>query len=201
MGPLTYEDKPGRASNSEWRDEAKFGVKKTTAVSLHTLNTKFCMNHTNGTGMSVALNMQTPSRQGGPVANLNAKVMISHSWSEDMEEVLDMLKEFEGTLLRTSEDENAPMTQRFDDNTPIWFCALSQFQVNTSQTPRKDPLGPTVGEQVAQDPFEKVINDTGVLNMIVLQTSTADPYTRYDYYLHWTFGIIVQRFLFSWFQI
>merc|ERR1719469_125498 len=79
----------------------------------------------------------------------------------------------------------------FDDKTPVWFCAFAQFQVNdwkndgkkNPKTGKMNPLadanGPTVGEQVSLDPFEKVIRAPHCTDMVVIQTTKFDPNTRF----------------------
>lgn len=67
----------------------------------------------------------------------------------------------------------------FDENTPLWFCAFAQFQVNTTKNPRGDPKGPTVAEQVAHDPFERVVRHEHCTDMVVIQTTSYDPNTRF----------------------
>ncbi len=107
--------------------------------------------------MGVALNMQPKNRAK------QTEVMISHCWKEDMDQVLEMLERAKGTTLNGG--------GKFGDNTVIWFCAFAQYQ-------GEDDAGPTVQEQLDLDSFEQVIISQRVKDMFVLQTLTADPYSR-----------------------
>ena len=57
--------------------------------------------------------------------------------------------------------------------------AFAQFQVNTTKNPRGDPKGPTVAEQVFHDPFERVVRHEHCTDMVVIQTTSYDPNTRF----------------------
>ena len=51
--------------------------------------------------------------------------------------------------------------------------------MNTTNNLQKDPLGPTVTDQVSHDPFEKVVRHKHCTDMIVIQTTIYDPNTRF----------------------
>jgi len=125
-------------------------------VSLTDIKDAFIQPQTRGTGMGVALNMQ-PNRAK------QTEVMISHCWKEDMDQVLEMLERAKGTTLNGG--------GKFGDNTVIWFCAFAQYQ-------GEDDAGPKVQDQLDLDSFEQVIISQRVKDMFVLQTLTADPYSR-----------------------
>ena len=130
-----------------------------------------------GTGRSVALNMQ-----GGPARE--AEVMLSHSWSEDMEQVKDLLNSvaknrgLEPSQVGTSQGFTKPglvlsTGKEFSMDTVIWFCCFANFQVNdwkkTEDSDGYDKNGPTVAEQLKLEPFKKVIGS--VKDMFLLHTT------------------------------
>jgi len=126
-------------------------------VDLGDMCSAFIKPQTKGTGMSVALNMQK-TRQCK-----STEVMVSHNWSEDMHQVLNMLEEAKGTRLQNG--------KVFGDSTVIWFCALAQYQPN-------DGMGPSIEQQLELDPFSQVIQSQNVKDMFVIQTKASDPYSR-----------------------
>merc|ERR1712038_1572687 len=73
---------------------------------------------------------------------------------------------------------------RFTEDTYVWFCPFCVFQPNqmdwkTMKPDIKDELGPLSPHQVkidGIDAFQRVIDK--VNDMIVLQSSTCDPYSR-----------------------
>ena len=135
-------------------------------VNAHEMNDTFIIPNTVGTGMAVALNMQDRPDNGRA-----AKVLISHAWNEDMEQVLAMLEEAKGTRLSDG--------SKFGDDTVIWFCCFSNFQCNGNGNLTRDRKGVTLPDIMANDPFEKVLRSTYCTDMIVLQTSTYDPNSRF----------------------
>ena len=65
------------------------------------------------------------------------------------------------------------------ENVSIWVCTFSQYQARKDES--VDDIGPTVGEQLAVDPFAQVIQSVGVKNglgMVAVHTTTADLYSR-----------------------
>lgn len=117
-------------------------------VDAYQLNTEFVKPWSASTGCSVSLLMNEE-----PLA---ATVMLSHGWGEDIEQVQRMLQEAVtiGTLTST---------------TVIWFCVLSNYQP-------EDGHGPSISEQLAMDPFGKVIASAD--SMLVLHTTTQEVYGR-----------------------
>ena len=101
--------------------------------------------------------------QRGPARE--AEVMLSHSWSEDMEQVKDLLNANVGLVLSTGKE--------FSLDTVIWFCCFANFQVNdwkkTEDSDGYDKNGPTVAEQLKLEPFKKVIGS--VKDMFLLHTT------------------------------
>ena len=82
------------------------------------------------------------------------------AWAEDMEELLE-------ALLRFQEMHHG------GKDISVWICTLGNYQV-------ADGHGPSVQEQLAVDPFRKVIESEGVHCMVAVHTSPrdADLYTR-----------------------
>eukprot|EP00931_Biecheleriopsis_adriatica_P069084 TRINITY_DN42974_c0_g1_i1.p1 TRINITY_DN42974_c0_g1~~TRINITY_DN42974_c0_g1_i1.p1 ORF type:complete len:422 (-),score=74.49 TRINITY_DN42974_c0_g1_i1:40-1173(-) len=110
---------------------------------------------TRGTGCSIALRMN----ESGP---RDAEVMVSHCWAECLLEATEALQIF---MAQAS----------LQSSVAIWFCAFAQYQCGDEIG---DP-GPTVSEQLSQDPFGSVIKHVSPdLGMVVVQTSQADVYSR-----------------------
>ena len=131
-------------------------------VSGYQMDQSFVTPWTSGTGSSVSLlmNKQQP---------LEADFMISHAWSESMEEVLDAV---EGDTKLT-------------ESTTVWFCMFAIFQnqpIDWGDASKggKDISGPSILEQLALKPvpFEAVIGMA--LGMIVLHTTghNSEPFSR-----------------------
>jgi len=86
-------------------------------VDIYEINETFVKPWTRGTGSSVALLMN--SRQP-----LQAKLMVSHSWRGEIEEVKEALEDF-------WDDHDLP------SSLPIWFCLLSNYQAGNENSMRK----------------------------------------------------------------
>jgi len=124
-------------------------------VDLYDMCKLFLIPWTKGTGSGIALSMN-------PESPLEAQLMLSHSWAEDMDECQEALRTFA---------EDACLS----DLTPVWFCAFSQYQAGGEQR----DVGPTVQEQVAMDPFGCVIKCVhNKLGVLVIHTSQAEVYSR-----------------------
>jgi len=102
-----------------------------------------------GNGVSLSLNAETP---------LQAQIMLSHSWAESMGEVLVALLNFPALT----------------PETVMWFCIFANYQCGDEP----GDCGPTVTEQLSQDPFGRVIRQPSLIGMCVIQTSTAEVYER-----------------------
>lgn len=155
-------------SDEEVTKPGQEALAKKGYVNAHNLNDSFVLKQTQGSGMGVALNLQTH-----PAIGNATQVLISHAWNEDMEQVLSMLED--------AKKERLPLKPSgvFNDETVVWFCTFSQFQVNTKENPTADGTGPTVAYQVEANPFENVIKSSTCRNMIVLQSGVFDPNTRF----------------------
>lgn len=97
-----------------------------------------------------------------PEGAQRAELMVSHSWAESMDECEEALHKF-----YKRKDWALAVV--------LWFCAFAQYQ------PGSEPgdCGPTVSTQLATDPFGSVIRAVcRGLGMVVVQTSTADVYSR-----------------------
>jgi len=149
-------------------------------VNLYNLKGSFIVHQTKGTGRGIALSMQPQSQQWQvqtvpltpPLFKGRLKyIMISHMWAEDIDEVVTMLKAQIGVLKLND-------GTRFSANTRLWFCVTANFQVNRGDE-NNDPLGPTVNEICAKNPFKSIIYHPHVHDMIIIHTSTGDPYSRF----------------------
>lgn len=160
---------------------AERGVKGQSYLDVNEFCEIFIIPHTTGTGMGVALNMQTKNEFSAlyKVTKQRAEVLISHAWSEDIEQVIDMLDDYrkKGPKLR-GEDKY------FTDKTVLWFCPLALFQVNKFDWKKKkqhrdDILGPLCDQQVTVEgkaSFELILETAK--DMFAIQTTTCDPFSR-----------------------
>jgi len=124
-------------------------------VNLYDMNKHFVIPWTCGTGCSVAVLMNKDTR-------LEANVMLSHSWAEDMEECQEAVN------------------NHFDDehiarDTAVWFCGFGLYQP-------EDRNGPTIQQQIKLNPFAQVISSDPVKSsrgrMIAVHTTQADLWKR-----------------------
>eukprot|EP00931_Biecheleriopsis_adriatica_P066112 TRINITY_DN40525_c0_g1_i1.p1 TRINITY_DN40525_c0_g1~~TRINITY_DN40525_c0_g1_i1.p1 ORF type:complete len:562 (-),score=98.27 TRINITY_DN40525_c0_g1_i1:21-1460(-) len=124
-------------------------------VNLYDVNSYLIKPWTRGTGCSIALRMN-------PEKPLRAELMVSHSWAEDLGECLEALQSF-------SSRKSQPCS------TTLWFCAFAQYQAGDEP----GDLGPSIEEQLQQDPFGRVVRSTCEEHgMVVVHTSTARVYER-----------------------
>merc|ERR1712151_1174527 len=71
-------------------------------------------------------------------------------------------------------EEDIECLRSLDPDSVIWFCVFANYQC-------EDGKGPSIGDQLALDPFERIIDfvqnvkDGG---MLALHSSTVDIYTR-----------------------
>lgn len=120
-------------------------------VNLYQVCDAFITPWTRGTGNSISLLMNSEKP-------LRTELMISHAWAED---ILAALFAILGKATSMS----------IDLDTPIWFCALSQYQPS-------DGFGPSVSEQLSIDPFKCVIESRPKHGMIVVHTAESELYKR-----------------------
>jgi len=135
----SYKDKMG---------DTRFGLCPERHVNMHNLNA-LVQQWTENTGSSVSLLFNCEPK--------HAEVMLSHSWSGDVEQTLEvMLNEFT------------------DRKTVVWFCTFSMYQ----KKPEWICSGPTVQQQVelVPAPFVSVIR--GASSMFVIHTDTGSVYSR-----------------------
>lgn len=139
--------------SSKWKELSEtpgFGG-KLGHVNGYEICEEFVKPYTRGSGSSVALSLN-------PETPLQAQVMLSHSWQESMEEVQVALLSLGGLKADTT----------------LWFCIFANYQTGDEA----GDVGPTISEQLAQDPFGKVIRQPTLLGMCVVQTSVAEVYDR-----------------------
>lgn len=61
----------------------------------------------------------------------------------------------------------------------IWICTFAQYQAKKND--QIDDIGPSVAEQLALDPFTKVLESGGVqqgMGLVAIHTTSADLYVR-----------------------
>ena len=110
--------------------DTKFG-KRPGVVNGYQLCSEFVKPFTSGTGCGVSLLLN-------PEKPLEAEVMMSHTWAEDIIEVQQAV------------NDRAVADGRGDDLV-IWFCIFAVYQA-------EDQAGPTITEQLKMDPFGQVIH-------------------------------------------
>lgn len=107
---------------------------------------RFVKPWTLGTGCGVALLMNSVPEE--------ATVMLTHSWAEDMGQVLQALeREWNGRDAR------------------LWFCICANYQC-------EDDAGPSIQQQLDLDPFGSVVTSPIVQNMAIIHTTEAEVYDR-----------------------
>lgn len=135
-------------------------------VSVEDFSKNFIQEATKDLGSSIALNMVEPGQAP------KAKVLISHSWDEDIEVVIQMLRRAIGKTPLKGERGG------FNNNTVVWFAAFALHQPKEGYTNPKNQ-GPSLEDQLklgGSSVFTKVLES--VQNMFVIQTSNCDPYSR-----------------------
>lgn len=121
-------------------------------VNTYMVNRYFVTPWTKETGRSIALMMNPDPKK--------ADLMLSHSWAEDIDKVEDCLRQVQ-----------VAKQQAIPECTYVFFCTFSLYQA-------EDEHGPSIEEQVRQDPFAKIIGSKPAYGMAVLHTLAADLYTR-----------------------
>eukprot|EP00929_Paragymnodinium_shiwhaense_P025705 TRINITY_DN1547_c0_g1_i1.p1 TRINITY_DN1547_c0_g1~~TRINITY_DN1547_c0_g1_i1.p1 ORF type:complete len:768 (-),score=124.15 TRINITY_DN1547_c0_g1_i1:208-2511(-) len=130
-------------------------------VNLYDLNEHFVTPWTLGTGSGIALRMNADRP-------LDAELMVSHAWAEDIEECCQALRKVCKACGADGHREVMPCTK-------IWFCLYAQYQAGGFP---EDP-GPTLKEQLAMEPFATVIDAVNERQgMLVVHTSAAEVYDR-----------------------
>eukprot|EP00418_Pyrodinium_bahamense_P057775 CAMPEP_0179163848 /NCGR_PEP_ID=MMETSP0796-20121207/80365_1 /TAXON_ID=73915 /ORGANISM="Pyrodinium bahamense, Strain pbaha01" /LENGTH=218 /DNA_ID=CAMNT_0020866219 /DNA_START=1 /DNA_END=653 /DNA_ORIENTATION=- len=126
-------------------------------VSMYDINDRFVKPWTAGTGCGVSV-LMSEERE------LAARLMLSHAWGEDAEELLESVKQY-------VHDRSIAYS------TPLWFCVFANYQA-------QDGYGPSIQEQIKMSPFSVVIespavkNENGGSGMLVVHTTRADLYSR-----------------------
>jgi len=182
-------------------------------VNAYDMVNYFVCPATRGTGVGISMLMHTKedlnnlgemdgSKQKtvGKIKDLNKEekdvyyiktlpqVMVSHSWAEDMDQVLEQLNMLKGRRIILADGSE------FGDDTRIWFCAFGNYQpfrfdVNDVAERHKDwavkeneikpHRPPKVREQVKHiepDAFHQVSSAAG--DMFVIHTNVNDLYER-----------------------
>eukprot|EP00435_Cladocopium_sp_Y103_P010442 s2088_g2.t1 len=136
------------------RSEYKAAKQARGHVCLYDVNTLFVIPWTRGHGCGVALlfNAHVP---------LEAQVMISHAWAEDVEELVLSLSSWASRI--------RPLWSC--SGVPLWCCTFAQYQP-------EDGAGPSLQKQLSLDPFKSVIQSRPLHGMLVVHTTKADPYER-----------------------
>lgn len=128
--------------------------KKPGIVNLYQLCDEFVKPFTRSTGCGVSLLYNND-------APLQAQVMISHCWAEDILEVQEAIWDL------AFENPMGPRLQ-------VWFCIFANYQCGDEP----GDIGPSISEQLLQDPFGCVIRSSQLWFMCLCITSQQDPYDR-----------------------
>eukprot|EP00928_Gymnodinium_smaydae_P037643 TRINITY_DN26099_c0_g1_i1.p1 TRINITY_DN26099_c0_g1~~TRINITY_DN26099_c0_g1_i1.p1 ORF type:complete len:510 (+),score=67.34 TRINITY_DN26099_c0_g1_i1:58-1587(+) len=124
-------------------------------VTMYDVSEHFVIPWTKNTGNSMALLLNNEE----PV---EAKLMISHAWGEDVDECAVAFHSHCGR-------------HKVPDDVGCWFCVFANYQAGGEP----GDCGPSIQEQLALDPFQSVISHPGIsYGMVVLSTSTAELYGR-----------------------
>mmetsp|Transcript_53936 Transcript_53936/g.125874 ORF Transcript_53936/g.125874 Transcript_53936/m.125874 type:complete len:463 (-) Transcript_53936:196-1584(-) len=138
------------AATKCWKDAQR----RKDYVNLHDLH-RLLIHWTRNTGSSIALRMN-------PDRPVEATLMVSHCWGEDMQECSDALGEFKSR-------------KGLDASCGLWFCAFAQYQAGDEP----EDVGPTLAEQLGLDPFGSVVRSVAAgKGMVVVHTSKQEIYTR-----------------------
>eukprot|EP00928_Gymnodinium_smaydae_P053161 TRINITY_DN37212_c0_g1_i1.p1 TRINITY_DN37212_c0_g1~~TRINITY_DN37212_c0_g1_i1.p1 ORF type:complete len:596 (+),score=49.44 TRINITY_DN37212_c0_g1_i1:57-1844(+) len=139
-------------------------AKQGKAITSYHLNDMFVVPWTTDAGSSIAL-LHNPE-------GLAAKLMVSHAWAADNEEV-------EEALQIDHVKRNLP------SDLPVWMCLFAVHQPRGCQTGRpSEPGGPAVDDELALATFEKVIRSPGLKcengghGLVAAHTLTANIYGR-----------------------
>eukprot|EP00658_Telonema_sp_P-2_P007134 TRINITY_DN12660_c0_g1_i1.p1 TRINITY_DN12660_c0_g1~~TRINITY_DN12660_c0_g1_i1.p1 ORF type:complete len:648 (+),score=105.34 TRINITY_DN12660_c0_g1_i1:459-2402(+) len=125
-------------------------------VNMYHINDSFLIPWTITLGSSIALLLNPKG--------LAAQAMASHAWGEECEEFLDALELFQ-------------YLNYLSDEFGIWVCTFAQYQAKKSED--VDDVGPSVAEQLALDPFSRVIHSKElVLGLVAIHTHSCDLYSR-----------------------
>ena len=122
-------------------------------ITMYDINDHFVKPWTRGTGCSIALLMNA----GQP---LPAEGMFSHAWAGSVVETYNCLQNMVN-------HHRVPATARF------FFCTLSMYQPQDNA-----PDGLSIAQQIALEPFAKVIASQPRYGMFVLHTTVSEVYER-----------------------
>eukprot|EP00931_Biecheleriopsis_adriatica_P004149 TRINITY_DN105861_c0_g1_i1.p1 TRINITY_DN105861_c0_g1~~TRINITY_DN105861_c0_g1_i1.p1 ORF type:complete len:982 (+),score=156.01 TRINITY_DN105861_c0_g1_i1:41-2986(+) len=120
----------------------------------------FVRPYTRGTGSSVALTVN-------PAKPLQPTTMLSHAWGEDIEQVLTALNVGSGARLAGAGSPPLPA------EAVVWFCIFANYQCGDEE----GDMGPTVEQQLDQEPFRRVICLPSI-HLVVIHTTAAEVYSR-----------------------
>ena len=134
-----------------WKKLAE--VKGEYEITMYDINDHFVKPWTRGTGCSIALLMNTAEQ-------LPVEGMFSHAWAGSVVETYNCLQ----NMVNHS---GVPSTARF------FFCTFSMYQ---PQDGVEDGL--SISEQIALEPFAKIIESKPTHGMFVLHTTGSEVYDR-----------------------
>lgn len=134
-----------------WKKLAE--VKGEYEITMYDVNDHFVKPWTQGTGCSIALLMNTAEQ-------LPVEGMFSHAWAGSVVETYNCLQ----NMVNHS---GVPSTARF------FFCTFSMYQPQDSAAG-----GLSISEQIALEPFAKIIESKPTHGMFVLHTTVSEVYDR-----------------------
>ena len=128
-------------------------VKGEYEITMYDVNDHFVKPWTQGTGCSIALLMNAAEQ-------LPVEGMLSHAWAGSLVETYNCLQ----NMVNHS---GVPSTARF------FFCTFSMYQPQDGAEG-----GLSIDEQIAMEPFAKIIEAKPTHGMFVLHTTISEVYDR-----------------------
>jgi len=149
------------STDSRWPDLVRnVDYKTPDHVNAYQLSANYVKPWTSGTGSSLALLLNHS-------APLTVTHMLSHSWAEDMQQVLEAVQTY------CTDSRNKIMTdlEQAEQKPVFFFCLFALYQP-------EDKAGPDISQQLDMDPFGSIIRSSACSLMVVLHTTTARVYGK-----------------------
>lgn len=140
------------STTDTWR-QIKEAKRDEYAITMYDICEHFVKPWTAGTGCSLALLMNGHDPQP-------SEGMLSHSWAGSVVETYNCLQNMVNHF-------NVDSTARF------FYCTFSMYQPEDGL-----PGGLSIPEQIALEPFAKIIESTPKYGMFVVHTTTSEVYDR-----------------------
>jgi len=144
------------AQTPTWK--ALASVKGEYSITMYDMKDHFVVPFTRGTGCSIALLMTEAKQQHAEPSQV--ELMLSHAWA--------------GSVLETYNGLQSMVNHHhIPRSTPVFFCVFSMYQ------PEDGALGGlSIAEQLALDPFARIIESKPQHGMFVCHTNCFEVYER-----------------------